>query len=102
MNTDPSDPRRLRFLFIRYLYETTGADTTRKVTRGDLADALDFPFDTDTIVGYLVRERLITDDGDAVSLTPEAIFQIEYARDLPDTPTRHFPPVNTIEGSASR
>jgi len=85
--------QRQRFLFLKYLYETTGGSTLQYVAEQEIAKALGFTDNEQEQTSlYLRGERLITGvSGPAVALTHQGVVEIEAALAEPNKPTTHFP-----------
>ena len=82
-----------RFLFLKYLYDTTGGSTLRYIPLPDVAQALGVTLEEAAdVLRYLLGEKLITNvTGPSVALTHRGVVEVEAKLTEPNTPTQHFP-----------
>ncbi|MCE5175799.1 MAG: hypothetical protein ABFC90_07150 [Bacteroidales bacterium] len=93
------DKKNARFLFLEKLYDTTDGNSTYIVDMWELGTELGFDREkTHNIVDYLTDEGLIEPKalGGGIAITHEGIIEIEDSQSNPDSPTRHFLPMNVI------
>jgi hypothetical protein len=93
------DKKKDRFLFLQKLYDTTDGSSAYMVDMWELGAELGFDRGKiHNIVDYMSDEGLIVPKalGGAIAITHDGIIEIEDSQSNPDSPTRHFLPINVI------
>lgn len=93
------DKKKDRFLFLQKLYDTTDGNSAYRIDMWELGAELGFDRGKiHNIVDYLTDEGLIEPKalGGVIAITHEGIIEIEDSQSNPDSPTRHFLPINVI------
>jgi len=93
------EKKKNRFLFLQKLYDTTDGNSASMVDMWELGSELGFDRGKiHNIVDYLTNEGLIEPKalGGVIAITHDGIIEIEDSQSDPDSPTRHFLPVNVI------
>jgi hypothetical protein len=93
------EKKAARFKLLRALYDFSGGDQFKLAMLSDLGEAVGLNWDqTDQAGGYLMQEGLLDFKafGPLVGITHRGVKEVEEALEHPDSPTRHFLPVNVI------
>ena len=85
-------------MFLQKLYDTTDGNSASMVDMWELGSELGFDRGKiHNIVDYLTNEGLIEPKAlGVIAITHDGIIEIEDSQSDPDSPTRHFLPVNVI------
>lgn len=93
------EKRKLRFGFMKALYDATDGSSVETVEMFALGEALGWDRGrVSNVVEYLEGEGLVeyVDLGGGISITHRGVVEVEQALTEPAQPTEHFPPVSII------
>lgn len=97
---DINQKEKNRFLFLELIYKSSNGNTDVGFSVSDLGTELCLDqSETQNIVNYLLKERLVEYLGTAICITHDGVKEIEYALKNPDKPTEHFLPINIINNT---
>jgi len=88
-----------RFAFLRKVAQDTNSDPDSMVDMWEVGEELGYSrSQTERVVHYLVEEGLLQHMaiGGIISITHQAVKELESAIRKPSQPTEHFPPVNIM------